>query len=592
MKPWFTAFTLMCVLVQIRALENWPNLQFETEVAIRTQRDISYPVPIDQATHFGVSLSRLLFDPHGYVESASSLVRTLLNVGVKILTIDLYWNQYTSKWQLCPAPYPTNSSSDIDQIRTVYWNNKNYTCQPSFSVNHILSKVVDFFDATNTNMNANYVQILLRLNGLYATPSGPRSGYNSTRESSGSYYSENSEFGKLGNSTLSEIANNLGSHLFTPKDLDTYRDNQQDKPDLGRNFYNQSGEAFPSLYDFIFTEIKRTTVTIIYDEVSQMNATYNVSKQDKENIFMNDESVNINVLSLNDKPEVDLCLQNVFNLSTLIDSDIFDNISLTSHYRYVYDGVDGLKFNNLTFRGLIRCGYSPILNSSEYQHLNDLGDIINTVIPISFWSWSDLQQISLDNATDNDLQTSSLSTLDHDNDRTQEAFKCVVVTQQGWGIANCYERYQYACQHDDLPNEWMIKPEKKQYFQAYSKSSCPENYSLGTPRLSIEMLALMYAVDISEDGNFPVWIDVNDITVTNCFVTGGPYADCPYQRTVSSRALAGLLAPSAVIAAFVLFLVFLENAIRSNPIQSNRKRFWKKRINEYYEKHDYDGVPS
>ena len=101
---YYTFVWLLLHGIVVQGLTNWPLLDFITEVAIRTQRDISYQIPIDQDTHYGVSLSRLLFDVDGYVESSLVTTRSMLDVGVKILTIDLYWNQFTSKWQLCPAP--------------------------------------------------------------------------------------------------------------------------------------------------------------------------------------------------------------------------------------------------------------------------------------------------------------------------------------------------------------------------------------------------------------------------------------------------------------------------------------------------------
>lgn len=587
---YYTFLWLLLHGIVVQGLTNWPLLDFITEVAIRTQRDISYQIPIDQDTHYGVSLSRLLFDVDGYVESSLVTARSMLDVGVKILTIDLYWNQFTSKWQLCPAPYPINGTSDVDDIQTVHWQGKKYTCQASLTIDKLMQTVYDFFQSTNTNMNVNYLQILYHLHSFHFEEQSSNSTSTSLDKM---YYSAKSGYGSVGNSSLSDTVQSLGTHLFTPTDLQSYKNNKNDIS--GANFYNQSDESFPTLFNFIYTQIKRATVTIIDDGGPGLQDFYNISSGDLDYVFMDKENINVTAVSLSDDKTVGDCLEQVLNQSAITNYEMFNNISLMSHFRYIFDGDGNLTFNNVTFPAMIQCGYSPILNNLEYhftdEPTDDVGTIINAVIPMSFWSWSQNGDTGLDNSTADEGPQGSGEPLSHEDDRTQEAYKCVALTSDGWSVANCYQPYPYACQNISSPNDWIVQREEKQYFDAHKMGNCPEGYTFGTPSLSIELLALTYAA-VKDGVEFPIWIDINDITVTNCFVTNGPYAECPYQRTVSTRALAGLLAPSAVVAVFVLSLVFLENIIRNNPIQSNRKRFWKKRLNEYYEKNDYEGVPS
>ena len=81
------------------------------------------------------------------------------------------------------------------------------------------------------------------------------------------------------------------------------------------------------------------------------------------------------------------------------------------------------------------------------------------------------------------------------------------------------------------------------------------------------MLALMSYIE-RENISYPVWIDMNDITVPDCFVTGGPYATCPYQMTVTRLKLAGLIAPSFIVDSSHIGSHFLCEKIFSNQPNS------------------------
>lgn len=563
------------------AEDNWPELSNEAQVALRTQRDASYLIPIDQSTSLGVSLTSLVFSTYGYSSSSLPYIHTLLQTGTRKLVLDTYYNNYTSLWQLCPAPFPINSSiTDPTFTQTVFWNDKQFDCQPSFTIDNVIKEIQDFITETNTNMNANYIEILYSLK----TFDYVNSHLNSTSINAG-YVLKNNPWEGYGNSTLSDTVSALSEVIFTPIDLqameESYATNTGPK-----TFYNQSDETFPDLNTFIFTQLKRATVSVVQDEVTTDKSVYNFTSKDKDTFFIDDLSINSTVYSITDDV-VNTCMDLYKNATnTPYTADDLRNFALTTHFRYVSDEPDH-PFDDLTLRSVLRCGLSPLLNSSAYttdgEDLTFLGDIMDHFFPLSFWSWnSKLLTINEDKNITHD---------DNSNDRAQEAYKCVFVQPEGWEIGNCYEANAYACQHNDDPLKWQIMGDEKQYFDAYKDSSCPDQYSFGYPKLSIEMLSLMAAIEASDQG-YPVWIDINDITVTNCFVSGGPYAECPYQRTVTTGTLARLIAPSFVIAIVILLLIFLEKVFRVNPIQTNRKRHWKKRINEYNKEHEYEGVPS
>lgn len=83
---------------------NQTALNETLDVAIRTQRDISKPVPLDQLAVSGTSLTTMFLNK-GYSLDSISELRDLLDTGMQAIMVDLYWNEFTSVWQLCPAPF-------------------------------------------------------------------------------------------------------------------------------------------------------------------------------------------------------------------------------------------------------------------------------------------------------------------------------------------------------------------------------------------------------------------------------------------------------------------------------------------------------
>ena len=119
----------------------WPEKPPQYTIAYRTQRDIALDVSIDEVTGIGVSLNRLVFDKKGYSRGSTEDVITLLNSGVQTLMIDLYWNQFTGKWQLCPVPFAGNVTTNATEVKDFSWNGKVARCQASFTVDYLMQQI-------------------------------------------------------------------------------------------------------------------------------------------------------------------------------------------------------------------------------------------------------------------------------------------------------------------------------------------------------------------------------------------------------------------------------------------------------------------
>lgn len=557
----------VCNIWLVFGVQNAQNVSDVVDTAVvasRTQRDISMTIPIGQTNNMGISLNSVLFEKVGYKSSSLEYIRLMLEGGLQTWMLDLYYNNATSKWQLCPAPFPQNSSSDPYETRTVLWNNRDYECQPAFTLGQVMQEFRSYFSSTNTNIAVSLVLIIFNLHQFDFSESNNKT---VTLKELKSY----AAFSSFGNSTLNASLSPVSDLLYTPQDFNTYF-----KPSGLSSFYNESSFELPLSQQFLLTYYKRLVASVAENNVPKSVLGFN----DENSIFFDKNFTEIS--STGDGSLLERC-----GSRTLSD---LNYLSLKTNFRTVVDS-DNIPFTPSTFRKYVLCGYSPILNSLRYSIPNkpvtsDVVDILTYYFPRSYWSWAPGQPQD----RDDDANTTSFGKRDYKNSEYQVARKCISLQETGFVVSNCYDEHKLACRKHNSPNEWKISSLAKAYFSD-DFDGCPEGYLFNVPQLSIEADALRQ--EIAESGEkYPIWVDLNDITVTNCFVTGGPYAQCPYQRTVSGRRLVQLIAPSFVVALVILILIFMEKIFRVNPVQTNRKRYWRRAINEYNKQHGYEGVPS
>ena len=109
------------------------------------------------------------FESEGYSSDSLSNLNGLLKENVDGVMIDLYWNEFTSKWQLCPAPFPNNITytTASNRIVDVLWNNKTYKCDPNLSTDNIMSILNSFIRDTNTDVEANFMHVMYNLKSIH-----------------------------------------------------------------------------------------------------------------------------------------------------------------------------------------------------------------------------------------------------------------------------------------------------------------------------------------------------------------------------------------------------------------------------------------
>ncbi|SCU99366.1 LADA_0H19284g1_1 [Lachancea dasiensis] len=228
------------------------------------------------------------------------------------------------------------------------------------------------------------------------------------------------------------------------------------------------------------------------------------------------------------------------------------------------------------------CGYSPIIDN-EYNS-SSLSSIAGLLQNSLLWSWAYNEPNTYESVKSNSTAL--------------VAKRCAVIHYTSsnssiyWAVANCYEKMRSVCRHKDNTFDWVVSEDTDNYFSTHEQGAgdvCPENYTLSFPQTPLQQMAVGNYLGSSHSENLDAWIDLNSVSVPDCWVPGGPYASCPYQKDVSARNFVAIITPtsvfSAVTIALVLFLTW-----RKVPIQDNRKR-WKK-ITASHSKSEKEGVPS
>ncbi|KAF2723372.1 hypothetical protein K431DRAFT_337609 [Polychaeton citri CBS 116435] len=87
-------------------------LEDQTFIALLSQRDLSFEVPINFVTLPGVSLAAACFGNRRYEDAAAAkCMSNLLATGFRRLDVDLYWDASRLVWSLCPVELELGSGS-------------------------------------------------------------------------------------------------------------------------------------------------------------------------------------------------------------------------------------------------------------------------------------------------------------------------------------------------------------------------------------------------------------------------------------------------------------------------------------------------
>lgn len=626
------------------------NITELTSIQVISQRDVQLNISMMDLMYLGFDLNNALFNPHGYFESTVELIPQILFLGFSILLLDLYWNEKEIEWQLCP--YDTEPVTPPDSF--IQYSNDTVSLDgvmcstSSISFGSVVEQLDRFLSVTGNDLTTSLVQLRLRLHSLDNRPSSQPLKNTPNRQ------------------RLSTIVSKpLKFQLYTPSDLSTDR---QKKLTFGLyGLIQNTVSGFIKVYQFLFIYQKRllvsyTNITLLdtalstYDSKSMsldtkyFFASTEIPSRDMSDspipysTFSNDY-VTVNTISTDDFPPpncTDLSAQefqqamyvNIGNMTT----SLRDGVALgTSSFGIsVADTIDN-PFNETSIAQYITCGFVPRL-TAPMSDLKSLPPLAQSAV----WSWSPDQPkvpsyvplddessdgsglgsrgsyksilASLNSSHRTGGQSGTNNNTSRVNVNVKSAWRCAVLDEDGWRVANCFDKYPVLCgpsivipQANSASEETLMEPsslsfdktvaqkiyqwsfgKNTTYFEA--ESACPNsNYTFDIPRTSLQDTSVRLALRDDESITYPIWIDMNSINVKDCWVTGGPLAVCPYTPNVWTRGKVVTIAMVAMVMVLLLLAVFLLS-LDKVPIRHSEGRFRKLILK--YNQNQYQGVPS
>lgn len=391
-----------------------------------------------------------------------------------------------------------------------------------------LSVLKDYASTSNNNLSANMLVLLLR--------------FSKSKRNGGAL----TEILSQANFT-SDLYNNVGSgFIYSPDDL---KNDRQSNVTWTINGKSNTG-GWPTLDHFLYQVRKRLIVATIDNLLNE----------------------SINTLIFNSS------ILNYQTDNTTADCPITSNDRLTTISLEPWRFLES-DYTPQNIKEFIKCGHSPII-SNRYDSGN-ISEIMHLLDSALLWSWNSNQPL-------HETMRSSSST-------SLSAYNCAVLhytssnSSSNWEVANCYDKKPVLCRYMDRAFVWTRTDDEQDYFSIGTDGTCPDGYQFTLPRIPFQLQSVENYLKSIDSPDIDMWIDLNSISVSDCWVSGGPYASCPYQKVVSKRSFAKMISPVSVFSFALLVMVIYLNWLKT-PIQDNRKG-WKKVVNSY-SKSEFEGVPS
>lgn len=547
------------VLSEQAQIITWPILAPHRANAIRAQRDISANSSVLDTVGSGIALKTVLFEPLGYNSSSLDSLDILLNVGVQTFLLDLYYNEATHSWLLCPESKIAESMSNPNTSECI---------ADDFNAYNLVNTFNSFIKRTNNDININTMFLLLRLHSIYVA---------SNRTSDQKFIQSNV-------TSLDILAQT--NKVATPEQFLV-----TGVPTLHTMLFRYFKRVFIVILENLLTP--RTTMQQLGDFEDYFFVSSTLDKKNSSNKTLEDfYSLQI---------QFELALQN--NNNSTVEESQRDAVS------FCYDSAES-PFSYKYYWNSIMAGFTPIINH-PFTTLSE----ISTYLEFSSWAFSPLQptltqidELDIPDLFDSDgllggnLITStsyitqlqqtnssiSLSELErlHQSDLMEFDNRCAALTRFGWMAVDCTRKMKFLCQNVHNRSDYVWGDVPRNYMKAASYCSIQlESHQLALPSNVYENRKVMDL--IPENENY-IWINLNSLSTRDCWVEG-LNNNCPYQNVISKRIFAGMISPSAAVA-FFLFVLLILMQFQRLDVHRNR-RHWKKVMNQS-SKSDFDGVPA
>ncbi|RAH40210.1 Lectin C-type domain protein [Aspergillus brunneoviolaceus CBS 621.78] len=580
-----------------------------------SERDVAGQIPLNFVTTSSVSLRAACFRNNIYdKDAAGRCISNLLTVGYRRLIVDLYWSPDERKWLLCPVSIPQDAtvvsvSGTATETATATATNAaqatvtatasssgsllyelgSYRCTTKVDLDGLIDVLRGLFQRTSTELTA-YIRFVTF--NLHAAASAAHPDEAASELTGGQL--------PTGSDTLNSIFDHqLSSYVYTPSELASERANLNESWYEVDDSYKPIAEYFTVDSDAKgiqstpdgwpcgkFVQLAREKRLLVeYGTVDPQLQGYDLSAAHSLIFPAHYLSSTISI-SVDAAGQLDSTCYYVPGAAGIADANSSWAIS-------DYIPIPTGQSRNATIQemsavsvNLTACGLTPSLNDTLFN--TTAADTITPYEQLSMatsWAWSIHQPA--DTSTSSSDSDSDTSTNNH----------CAVMdlTLAGhWRAVNCSLTRHAACRVGTAPFTWRLSATAHSFADAYDHA-CPPNTSLSIPRTGVENSFLYHYLltqfDVLDSAatattKKEVWLDLNSLDVTSCWVTGGPDAGCPYaadpgeleRRTVLVAAIAGIVI--CIIAALTLF-------VKCNANRRNSRR--NKRVIKGWE---YEGVPS
>lgn len=622
------------------------NITTLTSIQTISQRDVQLNLTMLDVTYLGFDLNSALFKPNGYIQQTVDLVPQVLFLGFTFLQLDVYWNEESLQWQLCPYDVDqavSQASKDpgiVVENGAVTVNNVTCSISPLIGFHDIINEMERYISATASDLTTSLIQLSLRLHSL-----NTQSVTSSSLPVKMPHVPDTERLSYI-------VDSNVKSRLYTPGDL------SQDRAEsltYGVNgIFSDVVSGFLKVYQFLLVDSKRLIVN--FSNISMLPpdmTTYPASYLNKDYTYFFETVYEVSVIDTTPKtnyssyynPYLTLDVVNTDqfsppNCTNQTISDFRNNLK-AGHGNLSQSMVDQMclsdpmfnvavrdtlenPFDTQSIQQYIECGFLPIL-SSPVNDLNFLVSLANEAV----WSWTyDQPSIpdSVPNINDSDdgaglgahgsfenilksnaqIESNGSQVVDTN---LRSAWRCAVLDEEGWRAANCFDNYPVLCAPQEAAPELIGHPlqegdnneEREILSEIYSWSfgtntsyfgapgACPNSDVFSIPRTSLQDTSVRLSLKANGSIPFPLWIDINSIDVKDCWVSGGPYARCPYTTSSWTQ---GKIVPISVVSAvtFILLIVVFLISLDKIPVRHSEGKF--KKIIAMFEQNQYQGVPS
>ncbi|KAK5782028.1 Mtc6p PWA37_002368 [Arxiozyma heterogenica] len=232
----------------------------------------------------------------------------------------------------------------------------------------------------------------------------------------------------------------------------------------------------------------------------------------------------------------------------------------------------------------IDCGLSPII-SNPYD-ISNITTIVKLIIPSIVWTW----------ANNEPRLSNSKLLMGKDSIKIYNCAKIKYLSSNStltWYVGDCYNKLSGLCKKDNTNDDWLVTSSEMSFFHFDDNinSPCPDGYNFSLPITPLESLSLSFYLNNSDFSFYDekeFWINLNSISVSNCWVIG-ENTMCPYRSEISTRNFLEMILPISIVSFLLLVAVFYLSLL-TIPIHDNRKN-WRTIVSQV-SKSEFEGVPS